>query len=235
MERTDIHDLAAAYALNALDPEDRWTYERHLDTCEPCRDEVAALREGATELAYAAEGPEPSPDLRERILRAAREERPAPVTPTRRRWLFPTTAIAAVAATVAAVGLGLWGNSLRSDVDEARSAAADAELVENILAHGDARRFELEGAAGNVLVSVDGEAVLAVCDLRRPPAGKTYQAWVIEGGPPQPAGVFAPDDDDCVTFLLRLPVDAGGMVAVTLENEGGAQAPTGEILMSANV
>jgi anti-sigma factor RsiW len=113
MAQVEIHDLAAAYAVNALDPEDRWTYERHLETCERCRNEVAALREGATQLAYAAEGPEPSPELRERILRAAREERPAPVTPLRRGWLLPATAVAAVAATLAAIGLGLWANSLR--------------------------------------------------------------------------------------------------------------------------
>ena len=30
MIQPELHDLAAAYALDALDPEDRWTYEQHL-------------------------------------------------------------------------------------------------------------------------------------------------------------------------------------------------------------
>ena len=49
MAQSEIHEQAAAYALDALDPEDRWTYERHLDTCDRCREEVAALREIAGE------------------------------------------------------------------------------------------------------------------------------------------------------------------------------------------
>jgi anti-sigma-K factor RskA len=209
MERTDIHDLAAAYALNALDPEDRWTYERHLDTCEPCREEVAALREGATELAYAAEWPEPSPDLRERILRAAREERPAAVTPIRRGWLFPATAVAAAAATVAAVGLGLWGNSLRGS---------------------EQRVVPMEGGAGRVLISGD-EAAIVTC-VEPAPAGKTYEAWVIENDVPQPAGLFR---GGCNTVELTRPVNSGDTVAVTLEAAGGAEMPQGDILLSANV
>src|ERR671924_1920146 len=132
MGEPDIHDLAAAYALNALEPEDRWTYERHLDHCERCPDEVARLRAGAVQLGYAATGPEPRPELRDRILRAAREERMAPVTPLRRRWLFPATAVAAAAATVAAVGIGLWANSLRAGPTQ--------------------RVVAVEGAPGNLVV-----------------------------------------------------------------------------------
>src|ERR671910_217198 len=115
MAQSDIHDQAAAYALDALDPEDRWTYERHLDTCDRCREEVVTLREIAGELAYGADGPEPAPELRERILDAARTEpRTATVVPMRRPWLFPATAAAAVAAACAAVGPRLWADSLRA-------------------------------------------------------------------------------------------------------------------------
>ena len=209
MERVEIHDLAAAYALNALDPEDRWTYERHLDDCERCRDQVAALREGAAELAYAAEGPEPSPDLRERILRAAREERPAQVVPLRRRWLLPATAAAAVAATIAAVGLGLWGNSLRGQ---------------------EQRVVPMEGGPGQVLISGDEASIVTCVDPA--PSGKTYEAWVIENDVARPAGLFR---GGCATVELTRPVDSGATVAVTLEAAGGVESPQGEILMSANV
>src|SRR4029450_9382026 len=114
MTQPELHDLAAAYALNALDPEDRWTYERHLDTCEPCREEVASLRESAAQLAYAAGGRAPPPALLDRILRAAREDRPAPAVQFP-RWLFPVTAGAAVAASIAAIGLGRRADSLHDN------------------------------------------------------------------------------------------------------------------------
>jgi anti-sigma-K factor RskA len=212
MTQPELHDLAAAYALDALDPEDRWTYEQHLYGCERCRDEVATLRETAAELAYVAEGPAPRPELRERILQEARGSRTAEVVPIRRRWLFPATAVAAVAATVAAVGLGLWGNSLRDEAPTEQRVVA------------------VDGAPGNLIVA-GSEATLVVC-LDDAPSGKTYEAWVIEAETPRPAGLFS---GGCQSVPLEEPVSAGNTVAVTLEDEGGAQAPTSDVLLSASV
>ena len=211
MAQPDIHDQAAAYALDALGPEDRWTYERHLDNCDRCREEVATLRDIAGELAHAAEGPEPSPDLRSRILDAARAEpRTATVVPIRRRWLFPATAVAAAAAACAAIGLGLWANSLRDGATQQRVVP-------------------MEG--GGSLVVEDGQATLVAC-LDAPPAGKTYEAWVIEGETPRPAGLFS---GGCRSVPLERSVAEGDIVAVTIEDAGGAEAPTSEILLRANV
>ena len=211
MAQPEIHDQAAAYALDALDPEDRWTYERHLDTCDRCRQEVATLRDIAGELAYAAEGPEPSPELRDRILAAASAEpRTATVVPIRRRWLFPATAAAAVAAACAAIGLGLWANSLR-DAPASRVVA-------------------VQGAAGSLIVQND-RATLVIC-LDEAPRGKTYEAWVVEGDRPRPAGLFP---GGCSSVPIEQPVGRGDVVAVTLEDEGGSDRPTSDILASANV
>lgn len=196
--------------MDALDPEDRWTYERHLDTCERCREDVALLREGAAELAHATAGPEPSADLRERILRAAREERPATVVPLRRRWLFPMTAVAAAVAAVAAIGIGLWGNSLRDQVDRQRVVAMNG--------------------GGRLVVSGD-EAAIVAC-VEQAPADKTYEAWVIRDDIPRPAGLF---QGGCGTVELTRPVADGDTVAVTIEAAGGTDVPQGKILMSADV
>jgi len=210
LTESEIHDLAAAYALDALDPEDRWTYERHLDTCDRCREEVAALRESAGELAYAAGGPSPRPELRDRILAAARAEpRTASVVPLRRRWLFPATAVAAAAAACAAVGLGLWANSLRGDAGQ--------------------RVVAMEG--GGTIV-VEGDRATLVACVEKPPAGKTYEAWVIEGDTPRRAGLFS---GGCQHVPLEERVASGDVVAVTIEDAGGADRPTSEVLMSANV
>jgi anti-sigma-K factor RskA len=211
LTQSELHDLAAAYALNALDPEDRWTYERHLDTCERCRKEVAALREGAEQLAYASEGPEPRPELRERILKAAREDAGPQVVPfRRRRWVLPLTAAAAVAASIASVGLGLWANSLRGGAEQ--------------------RVVPMTGGAGRVVISGD-RAELITC-VRQAPQDRTYEAWVIEGDTPRPAGLFR---GGCTDVPLSRPVESGNTVAVTLEPAGGVDRPTGDVLMSANV
>jgi anti-sigma-K factor RskA len=210
MAQPEIHDLAPAYALDALDPEDRWTYERHLDTCERCRAEVAALRESAEELAHAAGGAEPRPELRDRILAAARAEpQTATVVPIRRRWLFPATAVAAVAAACLALGLGLWANSLRDGPSQ--------------------RVVAMEG--GGSLVIEGDQATLVAC-VDDPPAGKTYEAWVIEGNEPRAAGLFA---GGCQHVELAEPVEPGNTVAVTVEASAGVDRPTTNPVMSANV
>lgn len=172
---------------------------------------MARLREGAAELAYAAGGPEPRPELRDRIVRAAREERPSQVIPLRRRWLFPMTAVAAAAAAVAAIGLGLWANSLRDEIDRQRVVA-------------------FQGAPAQLLVSGD-EASIVTC-IDPAPSDKTYEAWVIEDDVPRPAGLFR---GGCGTVELTRPVEPGNTVAVTLEAAGGSETPHGDILMSANV
>src|SRR5207244_4712161 len=97
MEANALHDLTAAYALDALDPEDARDYEAHLARCDRCRDELASLSEAAGALAYATEAPAPPPELRARILQQARRERPH-VVPLRPRWVAPVAAPAAVAA-----------------------------------------------------------------------------------------------------------------------------------------
>ena len=210
MAQPEIHDLAAAYSVDALDPEDRWTYERHLDTCDRCREEVAALRESAEELAYAAGGAEPPAELRDRILAAARAEpQTATVVPMRRRWVFPATALAAVAAACLAIGLGLWANSLRGGTTE--------------------RVVPMDG--GGSLVIEGDQATLVAC-VDEPPAGKTYEAWVIEGDEPRPAGLFA---GGCQHVQLEEPDEPGNTLADTDEPTAGVYRPTTDPVMSANV
>ena len=111
----DVHDLTAAYALDALDPEEERSYEQHLAGCERCREELAAFSEVAGSLALAVDPAEPAPALRDRVLVAARSERPN-VAPLRPRWTYPLAAAAAVAAC-SAIGLGIWAATLHSRLD----------------------------------------------------------------------------------------------------------------------
>jgi anti-sigma-K factor RskA len=203
-----VHDLTAAYALDALEPEEARGYEEHLAGCERCREELAALQGAAGALAYAAPPARPPDELRGRILAAARAERPN-VEPLRARpWTRPLAVVAAVAAC-AVVGLAAWNISLHNSLDRAEVAL---------------RGVPLTGATGSVVVS-GGSGALVVSDLAPAPAGKTYEAWVVEGGRASPAGTFAGGGR---TIVIRLThaLPAGAVVAVTLERAGGAAQPT---------
>ena len=63
--------LAPAYALGALDDDERVAFELHLATCDVCAAEVRAHREVTALLPYAMTGEPPSQGLRARVLAAA--------------------------------------------------------------------------------------------------------------------------------------------------------------------
>ncbi len=228
IEREDIHELAAAYALDALDGRERDAFEAHLRGCETCTKDVSEFRATAALLAYADEGPEPAPALRDRLLEAARQERPTQsvvVLRPRRALRFAT--IAAVAAVALAVGLGGWALTLSRSLDSERSARSQNATIAGILADADAQRISM-GAQGEVVRGPDGRAVLIARGLPAAPKGKTYEAWVIHGGTPTRAGLF--DGGKSAVVLLGLTLPRGGKVAVTLEPAGGSDAPTSDVL-----
>ena len=204
----DLHEQVGAYALDALDGDDRRAFEEHLAGCERCRGDLAGLTETAGALGLAADAAEPPNGLRDRILAAAREEGPSNVvaiTSHRRRRFAIAGVAAAVAAAALAIGLyaALSGGGPGAD-RLALSVATD-----------------------------QGVATATITGLEAAPSGKAYELWVIEGSTPKPAGLFA-DGGRQVVRLTR-PAPDGSIVAVTLERAGGAQAPTTPVLVSTTV
>jgi anti-sigma-K factor RskA len=223
MEANAIHDLTAAYALDALDSEEAREYEAHLSHCDRCRSELASLSETATALAYATDAPAPPPQLRARILQQARSER-SNVVPLRPRWATPVAAVAAVAAC-AAIGLGIWAAALSNKLDQRTAVLTQQERLAAILAEPSSRRISFEDGRGTLVVTPMGEGVLVLKSLEPAPAGKTYEAWVASGGSPEPAGTF---DGGSAVVLKRLErlVPDGAAVMLTVEKDGGTDAPT---------
>jgi anti-sigma-K factor RskA len=220
MEADTVHNLTAAYALDALDAEDAREYETHLSHCERCREELVELSETATTLAYATEAPAPPPELRARILQQAANER-ANVVPLRPRWAVPVAAAAAVAAC-AAIGLAIWASALSGRLDRREAALSAQGRVAQILAQPGSRNIPF--SRGTLVVTRSGDAALVMRNLEDPGPGHTYEAWVAEGGAPQPAGLF--DGGKAVAVPLERPVREGAVVMVTKERAGGTRAPT---------
>jgi anti-sigma-K factor RskA len=199
----DAHDLTAAYALDALDPDEAEAYERHLSQCEECREQLAELNETATALALATVAPAPPARLRASILDAAAAERSNVVPLLRRRWVARGLAVAAAAAACIAVGLAV-----------SLSQSSKTKTV-----------------TASVVLDPNGTATLHISGLSAAPSGKTYEAWVIpKGGSPRPAGLFP--GGGSTTVRLRGTVPRNAVVAVTRERAGGASTPTLPVLFS---
>jgi anti-sigma-K factor RskA len=105
MEHQEYQELLALYALDALDASEARALETHLGACAACGPELAGLREAAALLAHASTPAEPRAEVRERILKAARNESPGsqPVAKT------STKAVPFRPSTVAS----RWPNVLR--------------------------------------------------------------------------------------------------------------------------
>jgi len=214
-----VHDLSAAYALDALDDRERREFEAHLERCERCRDEVDSFRTAAASLAIAEPAPDPPPELRTRILDAARAERPnvVPLRPRRNLWA-PAAAVASAVAVAAVVWCVVLTNRV-SDRDDTLAVLADPS----------ARRLPLAGAGdATLVVSPSGRAAITG-DFHDAPNGKAYEAWIITDRPHR-AGMLGNGGRKTVILDGKLP--NGATVAITLEREGGVEAPTSKPLAS---
>jgi anti-sigma-K factor RskA len=149
--------------------------------------------------------PPPPPALRNRILEQARRES-GNVVQLRQRWPFRAAAAVAAVAACVAIGLGVWAASLHDQLGQRPEAV------------------RVNGADASVIITPENEATLIVRSLASAPSGKTYEAWVIEGDKPLPAGTFT--GGGRVAFALTRTVPDGAIVAVTLERAGGVERPT---------
>ena len=144
----DLHTLTGAYAAHALSDTERLAFERHLDACPACAQEVRELEATAARLGAAVAAP-PPPELWDRIRAEALVTRQLPPVAERRRQagrrvpplLAAAAALLVAVLSVTALNLGLLGRADRAD--------RTAELVAAVLAAPDARRVAaLPGGTG---------------------------------------------------------------------------------------
>ena len=230
----DIHHLAAAYALDAVDPHERAAFEAHYPTCDVCRADVAEYRETLAHLAAAVPSA-PSADVRANVMAEIARTRqlspllPEGVTSLAERRRRRRRGLGAVLAAAAAVVLVLAGALMfRSGSDE--SFASD---VTDVMGAPDSRMTTLDAhTQGSVRVAWSADAGRAVVfgdDLAPAPEGQAYEVWMIDE-----AGLHAMHTLDPATdgeLRVSFPVDATPTGwGVTLEPEAGSPTPTGDIL-----
>ena len=234
----EIRPLLAAYALEALGPEERLRVEAHLAECAACRAALAGYQAVAEGLALSVP-PEPPPSrLRRRLAaRIAAPRRSRPGARVRRvaavGWRVAVWVVLAVMLVLQAITLQrTMALNRTAERLAAQNAAYQAALA--LLSAPDAHVavFRSEGVYGTLIYRPeDSVAVLSVEGLPAPPPGKAYQLWLIRpDGTRVSGGVFAPAGEDRFTVVLvRAPGPVGRFVraGVTLEPEGGSPGPTG--------
>jgi anti-sigma-K factor RskA len=232
----DLDSLLGAYALDALDGDERARVEEYIGRNEAARHEVDDLRESAASLALAPVDDLSAPsELWNRISVTIAHEQGATdelaARRSRRRLNSPWMLAAAAVAAIAVVLLAVQVFSLRRDLDDARSpdAVAAARFHAATKVEG-ARELRLVATHGSEVARVvllpDGSGVLLNDHLDKLSSEETYQLWALMGDKAEPtaisAGVLGPDPAGA-SFKADGPVVG---FAITVERQGGVTSPT---------
>jgi anti-sigma-K factor RskA len=223
----DIHTLAGAYALDAIEPDERAAFEAHLVRCDSCRQEVDTFRQATAALGESLATP-PPPQLRARVLALAERTPQLPpavreAAPGRRprrttRWLAAAAAVVALATGGVAVQ-----QALQDDEPPAEPTAAE------VFDSSDARTTTIDVVGGEARIGVSDELGLMAVDAEGLPPlrrDRVYQLWVIDDAGIHSAGVV---DEPSVTLDIPEP---GAQVALTREPAGGSEQPTTDPLFA---
>ncbi|MET8858612.1 anti-sigma factor [Streptomyces sp. NPDC004579] len=236
----DLHSLAAPYALDALEGDEKRRFERHLKGCDRCAEEVRALTEDAVRLAWSTAAAPPAA-LRARVLTAIRttpqdpagreaprvrpSHQPARARAPRFRPLFaPLATATAAAALVVAALFAVQATQARDDLNQER---AQAREIAHVLAAPDARATGERDARGRgigvVASASERRAVVTLSGLGTPSGGRVHQLWLMRPNEkPRSLGLF---DGDTPLVADGLNPSATSL-AVTVEPHGGSEQPT---------
>ncbi len=223
----EVHDLAAPYALDALDPEEAARFEAHLDNCARCRAELADLGESAADLA-AAHAVAPPPHVKEAVMNAVDAESAGSgvVVNMRPRRSGLAWTLTAAAAVIAVVFFGLWSVT-SGQLDEANQIAAVYEAPDTVVVNVDTPN----GPARFVYSPSLGQGVFNGASLSEVGEEELYELWLIDGETVEPAGTLQAGDSS----VLVEGVTSGATLAMTVELAPGVDAPTSDPLFAAEL
>jgi anti-sigma-K factor RskA len=237
----DVHHLAAAYTLDALEPFERAAFEAHYESCDVCRADVLAFRETMTHVAESLATAPPA-SLKGRVMAdvaVTRQLSPllassAAVSDldTRRRRRSVAMVLSA-AAVIVAIVVGVVAVVGRRDDTYAGDLAhlmeqPDVQMValEN--------KGEGEGEFKVMWSPSMGEAALIGEHLPAAPAGMGYELWLITPDQSMAMSVLDPAANGKVHRLVPAPA-APTAWAITMEPKTGSAVATGDIIYLAEV
>lgn len=246
----DLHTLTGAYALDALDVEERRGFEEHLATCESCAEEVTGLIATGAMLGSGVATTAPASLHRDVMaqVRATRQLTPIPGAGARggaddgeddgtvvrmvRRARAQSRALLAVAAALLVVAGTLGGVAVVEQRQSARLEQASSQMAA-VIGAPDARLLEGEGPGSSgaqvVVSATEGKAVFVARDMPAP-SDRALQLWVIKDGTFRSVGLI-----DGEKPLIADGVDGFSDLGVTIEPDGGSEQPTSAPVMKVSL
>jgi anti-sigma-K factor RskA len=230
----DLHHLAAAYALDALDADERIAFEAHYHDCHVCSHDVGDFRATLATLGELSVTVPPT-DMKARVLQQISVTRQlSPLVSARSLAARPTrrpSLLAAAAALLVLVASAAFMVGRGSQTDD-----AFASQLEQVLAEPDVQMVDLAATSaatdGHIRVawSATARKAAVIADgLSLPNGGAVYELWLIDESGAVPTGMLDAANNGEVRRILTMtgvPVKWG----ITIEPEDGSASPTGEVL-----
>ncbi len=222
MKHNKLKDLAAAYSLGALDPDEKREFEAHLlQGCEECQTLVKEMQDVTISMGQSVQPETPPSYIKERIFAAIEEEKSTSaekpsagisliekLRSAKRRWQFTAYGLG-FASILLFVLFSNYSSGLKSELDLlATRMAAGEKLIQDL-------RSELNDKAR--VLQIMQAPQLKIADLNGLPPSPEAKGKVI-WDPENDQAVFygfnlsaIPSDKDYQLWMLRgnQPISAG--------------------------
>ncbi len=239
----------AAYALDALEPDERRVVAEHLAGCDGCSERLRWMLPAVDVLPATVAPQAPPPELKGRIMdavereaalvaapggarHAAEGDRPWAGEARPRRSPFSGLALRPVLAGLAVcllVAAAVTGYVLRDDGGDTGGSEAVYTAKAERPSSPATGRLEVDGDAG----------MLHVANLPPTREGEVYQAWVQDkgtvGGSVHASSVFVVSEDGVGDVAIPRGLSAAARVMVTREPKGGSLHPSENSLLTAEM
>lgn len=242
----DMAEAIAAYALDALPPDECVRVEAYLQAHAGAQQLLDEYRAVVNLLPYAANVQAPPVALRAETLRQARVMR-ARRTPARLVALRGSRVFAAVAACLLFAVL-LWNIALpggQGGMGGTGGVASPTSEIARLLNTPGLITYEMApgpaapAASGHIYLTPDRtRTALVVQGVPPTPPGQTYQLWFRRGDQGRVSvTTFAVDATGTAVLVLPLPPADVPYIScgITVEPAGGSPAPTGQRVLATGV
>ena len=256
MVHDEFKEMIPTYVLSALDAVENRALGEHLSQCAECQRELENWQATAAMLSLDAQPLEPSHEVRDRIMKAIREESSEsaaesrtnvvqfkPVSTGSGRSTASAWAIAAgVLLLITAGTLFLFWQENRTNNRKIAELAAQLKIVQveldqskkivQLMMTPGARMDELAGtteapgASAKLAYDKTGHAMLMAHGLPPAPTGKEYKLWFIVGNQKMPGKSFSVDSSGKGTLEDQIPESARQSAVFAITLE---PAPGGEV------
>jgi hypothetical protein len=238
MTCNEFIDLAAAVALDALEPDDYRRIEEHAEACPDCARHLKDFREVAAALGSAVPQIDPPATLRGHVFESVARTDQAPrrlVARLRRRPRVSPAWLVAAASFLFSLGALAWvamlqGQivALQNDAQAARERAVRYDHVVEVLASDKLAIRPLQPVSltmpsrGMVYMDPSSGTGMVMCHELPPiEQGHAYQVWFVRGNERVSAGLLWPDHYGNGYKLIQVPTDLQSFDSIGITDEPG--------------